>query len=72
MKIIRTVRGDILPEQLGVTLVHEHTVFDEKRMLLGLLRSVPGMVSGAKAYDHGLDIQRETKRRKEDIDHAGI
>ena len=32
MAIVRTVRGDISPEQLGITLCHEHLLIDLKRV----------------------------------------
>src|SRR5216684_1751953 len=31
MPIIRTLTGDIPPEQLGITLIHEHLVVDVRR-----------------------------------------
>ena len=32
MAIVRTVRGDISPDQLGITLCHEHLLIDLKRV----------------------------------------
>jgi predicted metal-dependent phosphotriesterase family hydrolase len=33
MKTIRTVRGEILPDQLGFTTMHEHTIADMAQLV---------------------------------------
>ncbi len=65
MKKIRTICGDIAPDQLGYTAVHEHTIFNETKMKIGLMKSIPSMVTGAGAYEGGADIGREGESRKE-------
>ena len=32
MKIIRTLKGDIAPSQMGVTTIHDHTISDFTEM----------------------------------------
>lgn len=69
MAIIRTVLGDIPPEQLGYTSVHEHTISDNTKLGPILLRSMPDMLGGVQAYQNGLDVQNERQRRtKEHLD----
>lgn len=71
MKIIRTVLGDIPADQLGFTSVHEHTICDPSALKRVLIKSMPGMMKGATAYQGGADIGAEMERRKkEGIDNV--
>lgn len=64
MRKIRTVLGDIPPEQLGATSMHEHTMYNVGKMKRGMFRSVPGMIRSINAYQKGDDIRLEADRRK--------
>ena len=63
MSIIRTVCGDIAPEKLGYTSVHEHTLFQSGVLRKALLFSGPDTMRGINGYQGGADIQREAERR---------
>lgn len=63
MPIIRTVCGDITPEELGYTSVHEHTLFRQEVLRKALLFSGPDTMRGIKGYEGGADIKREQERR---------
>lgn len=63
MPIIRTVCGDIAPEELGYTSVHEHTLFQPGVLRKALLFSGPDTMRGINGYEGGADIKREAERR---------
>ena len=63
MPIIRTVCGDIAPEKLGYTSVHEHTLFQPGVLRKALLFSGPDTMRGINGYEGGADIKREAERR---------
>ena len=65
-KIIRTVCGDISPEKLGYTSVHEHTISSAWELKKVLLLSGPDMMKGISAYQGGADIGAEAERRKQE------
>lgn len=64
MRKVRTICGDIRPEQLGYTSMHEHTLYNEKKTQLLLLKSVPAMIRSFNAYEGGADIREEASRRE--------
>lgn len=63
MSKIRTICGEINASKLGITSVHEHTVYDTNRMANLLTMSLPDMIAGATAVEGGADIERERARR---------
>lgn len=63
MAKIRTVCGDIAPETLGYTSVHEHTLFRSSTLTKALLLGMPDMMKGITAYEGGADLGREQERR---------
>lgn len=63
MPVIRTVCGDIRPEELGCTSVHEHTIMSAKVMGDILEKSMPLMMEGIKSYRGGADLGEEMARR---------
>lgn len=64
MGYIRTVCGDIAPEELGYTTMHEHTISNPRVLQTILLKSMPDMMKGATAFEGGADIGREKERRE--------
>jgi len=64
MAIIRTVCGDIAPQELGFTSFHEHTIFDQTKLRDILENSLPEMKEGAVLYNTAKDILKEQVRRK--------
>jgi predicted metal-dependent phosphotriesterase family hydrolase len=54
MKVIRTVRGDIRPEELGITAPHEHLWCDQKQYRGTGKGSFPGITE--KMYMHDADL----------------
>lgn len=65
MAVIRTVLGDISPEELGYTDMHEHTSMDMKQFRRKFPLSIRPMIQGIRAYENGEDLGREGKRREE-------
>ena len=64
MAKIRTVLGDIAPEELGFCDMHEHTFTDMKAFKWKFPLSIPAMLGGIKNYQGGADLGEEGERRK--------
>lgn len=64
MSYIRTVCGDIAPEKLGVTSMHEHTIHGNMlKFGLVMLKTSREMIQGMKNYRDGKDMEEESNRR---------
>ena len=66
MGVIRTVCGDIAPEELGFTSVHDHTIFQPSMLTKIMLKSMPDMMKGATGYRGGADLGEEAARREKE------
>ncbi len=64
MKKITTALGNIRPEELGWTSMHEHTLIDEAQFGQVMLRQIPALALAKSAYQNGRDVREESKRRK--------
>ncbi|MDO4622064.1 MAG: hypothetical protein Q4B22_03850 [Eubacteriales bacterium] len=65
MKKIRTVLGDIAPEELGFTSMHEHTIAKQMQSGLVMMKNLPTLMKAGEAYQNGEDVKAETQRRIE-------
>ena len=65
MDRIITVCGEIKPEELGFTSLHEHTISESGHLTKALLGSMPAMIRGIR-YNGGRDIEEERKRRQKE------
>lgn len=63
---IQTVCGKIDSADLGVTTMHEHTIFKPSVLAKILVKSMPDMAKGIKSFENGLDIGLEMERRKQE------
>jgi predicted metal-dependent phosphotriesterase family hydrolase len=63
---IQTVCGKIDSADLGVTTMHEHTIFKPAVLAKILMKSMPDMFKGIKGYENGSDIGMEMERRKQE------
>lgn len=63
---IQTVCGKIDSADLGVTTMHEHTVFKPAVLAKILMKSMPDMFKGMKGFENGSDIGMEMERRKQE------
>ncbi len=61
---IQTVCGKIDSADLGITTMHEHTIFKSAVLAKILVKSMPDMVKGIKGFENGSDIGKEIERRK--------
>ena len=64
MSKIITLTGEISPDELGFTSMHEHINADAKGLALVLLKSVFSTMKGSTAYQKGADIGAERARRQ--------
>ena len=60
---IITVLGEISPEELGCTTMHEHTLSNPLALMKTLIQSGPDMAKGIGAYRGGADLGEEHERR---------
>ena len=65
MRKIITVTGEIAPEELGVTSMHEHTLHDAALLTKVMLCGTPDMLRGVRSYENGSDIRAERQRRQD-------
>lgn len=63
---IQTVCGKIDSADLGVTTMHEHTIFKPAVLAKILMKSMPDMFKGMKGFENGSDIGMEMERRKQE------
>lgn len=63
---IQTVCGKIDSADLGITTMHEHTIFKPAVLTKILVKSMPDMVKGIKGFENGSDLGREMERRKQE------
>ena len=63
MHKIMTVTGEIDPQELGFTSMHEHTLHKASLLAGTMLKGMPAMISGIKSYEGGRDIREEKARR---------
>lgn len=64
MGFIRTVCGDIAPEDLGVTSMHEHTITNNAASTSMFLKMPFDIMRSVNGYRGGADIKEERQRRK--------